>query len=504
MKINWRRQHRWSSLAASFFLLTLCISGIMLNHRAALRDLELSRACLPPRYRFDSWNGGLLRGTFATDSGILIYGTNGIFRCIAPAAPIRGMTEPHGDVYCRDAFQSVRPGPCDGDIRDFNAGLPPAAGRRNVRAVARSRDTLYAATTEGLYCLRDGLWRPVALPMEDGETLSDLTVRGDTLIALGRSAVYISGVGRLQLPPPRGGAPRTTAFRLVWLLHCGQLFGTPGKLVADAVALVFVFLIVSGLSVFAMKKAKKKKCGLTLKLWLKTHRKIGAGTFAITAVVCLTGWCLRPPVMVPLALCRVPAASGTENPWRDRLRMIRYDRDMRQWLISTSEGFFATPSLDVPATRLKVQPPVSVMGLNVFEKQPDGQWLCGSFSGLYRWDVGKETVTDCLTGRPADLRPGPPFGKTAVSGYSHDFGPQIIVTYDNGTDRLPMPAHMSTLPMSAWNIALEAHTGRIFFGNGATWFYIFIVGAITFWALLTGYMLHRRRAPHRRCCRTMK
>lgn len=82
----------------------------MLNHRAALRDLELSRACLPPRYRFDSWNGGLLRGTLATDSGILIYGTNGIFRCIAPAAPIRGMTEPHGDVYCRDAFQSVRPG----------------------------------------------------------------------------------------------------------------------------------------------------------------------------------------------------------------------------------------------------------------------------------------------------------------------------------------------------------------------------------------------------------
>lgn len=35
----------------------------MLNHREAVADINVSRKWLPAGYRFEAWNGGLLRGT---------------------------------------------------------------------------------------------------------------------------------------------------------------------------------------------------------------------------------------------------------------------------------------------------------------------------------------------------------------------------------------------------------------------------------------------------------
>ena len=82
MKINWRSQHKWSSLAVCFLLLTMCLSGVVLNHRDLVRDYGVSRVLLP-HYRHSNWNGGLLRGSLpAADSSVivLLYGTGGIYR----------------------------------------------------------------------------------------------------------------------------------------------------------------------------------------------------------------------------------------------------------------------------------------------------------------------------------------------------------------------------------------------------------------------------------------
>lgn len=81
----------------------------------------------------------------------------------------------------------------------------------------------------------------------------------------------------------------------------------------------------------------------------------------------------------------------------------------------------------------------------------------------------KGLVADYEAGEPADLKPGPPFGKRAVSGYSAYFatGP-LVVTYDRGCTGLTQPEEPATLPMPLWNVALEVHTGRIYFGNSAT------------------------------------
>lgn len=487
MRINWRRQHRWSSLAVMVFLALLCVSGIMLNHREALAGCEVSRAALPPFYRFHDWNGGLMRGTLRLEERagaglVAVYGVNGIW-----------LTDSCGERFT-----------------DFNAGIPGAAAYRNIRGMVQMQDsTLFALGTEKLYRMEPGSerWREARVPMRVSGGLTDVACRGDSLVILSRNGLYVavSPWNEFRYMELEGSedvdSSRTTAFRAVWDMHSGRMFGTPGILAVDAIALVLLFLCLGGLAlamfpsiIRRMKRVENKR---SLAKWmkgaLKRHRKTGVVTFALTALVCLTGWCLRPPLLIALVKTGVPAGAQA-NPWHDKLRMVRYDEEGGRWLLSTTEGFFTLDSLEGKPRRIRTQPPVSVMGLNVWSRLEDGAWLCGSFSGMYRWDMEQGLVTDYETGEPADLKPGPPFGKRAVSGYSDDFatGP-LVVTYDGGCTGLTQPEELATLPMPLWNVALEVHTGRIYFGNSATYFFIFIVGGLTLWCLLSGLMAARWR-----------
>ena len=109
------------------------------------------------------------------------------------------------------------------------------------------------------------------------------------------------------------------------------------------------------------------------------------------------------------------------------------------------------------------------MGLNVLQQNKDGKWYCGSFSGLFVWDRVKGTTVDYSTGKAALKNAGAPFGKKAIAGMSQDFSDTpVIAEYNEGTDFAPQPAYMNQLPMSLWNVALEAHSGRIFIGSIAT------------------------------------
>ena len=62
-KITWRKQHKWLGIGMSFFILMFCLSGILLNDRSLIKDVDVNRKYLPSRYEFKNWNGGLLRGT---------------------------------------------------------------------------------------------------------------------------------------------------------------------------------------------------------------------------------------------------------------------------------------------------------------------------------------------------------------------------------------------------------------------------------------------------------
>ena len=173
--------------------------------------------------------------------------------------------------------------------------------------------------------------------------------------------------------------------------------------------------------------------------------------------------------------------------------MIAYDDTCHDWLLSTSEGFYSVNLQQGTAKKIDSAPPVSVMGLNVLQKDDAGRWLCGSFSGLFIWDRQHHTSTDYFTGKPAPKRQGPPFGKKAIAGMSQDFSSPVIVEYDEGSSFATQPTEMNQLPMSLWNVALEVHSGRIFIGSIATYIFIFVMGLLAIWCLWSGYRIRIKR-----------
>lgn len=479
MRLNsWRKHHKWLGIGFCFFMLMFCASGIILNHRTVFADVNIGRKWLPSRYEFRDWNGGLLRGTLKVGDRVVLYGNGGLF-----ASDSTGR-----------AFE------------DFNEGLPTGADFRQMRGAVSTPDGMFAVSGMGLY-RRNGQkpWTGVALPTEDGERLTDVAMRGDTLIVLSRDHAYTSrppyaNFRRTEIKAPTDYDGKVTAFRTVWLLHSGELLGTAGRIIVDGIAIVIAILCITGILFWLLPKAvrrgaKRLKAGI--KWSLTVHDKVGRYTIVLTLLLCITGWCLRPPVMLPLVKNRVPAAPGTtldsDNPWKDKLRMVRYDSEVGDFLLSTSEGLFSLKDIDSTPVRVEGAPPVSVMGMNVFQKDDSGLWLCGSFSGLYVWDRESGIARDYFTHELAPERQGMPFGKRAISGFAADFkcGPFAVEYYD-GTHAIGQPDELRQLPMSLWNVALEVHSGRLYMGTVATFVFVFIAGLLAVWCLWSGYKIRRK------------
>lgn len=491
-KTTWKKHHKWSGIICCFFLLMFCLSGIVLNHRAIVSDINVGRNRLPARYHFNSWNGGLLRGTTPyidkdSTARVLIYGTGGIWLTDSAAS----------------------------SVSDFNRGLPSGADHRQIKNVVETEDKdLFAVSIFGLYRynVEDGAWRAVTLPKDEDELLTDTECHSDTLIVAGRSHLYLSVAPyrlfeKIQVKAPYGYRNEVSLFRSVWMLHSGELFGMPGRIIADIIALILIALCITGLLFWLLPEymRRRRSEGKNTPVAQKTtrfsylwHERMGRTTIVLTLFIAITGWCLRPPLMIPLALTKAPAVPGSKldcpNPWNDKLRMIRYDDACDDWLLSASEGFYSLKHLHDTPVKISHTPPVSVMGLNVFQKDESGMWLCGSFSGMYVWDRQNHTAKDYFTNEAATDKAGPPFGKKAISGYSHDFaGKKFAVEYYNGTDEIQQPPKLETLPMSLWNVALEVHTGRIYIGDAATYFFIFIIGICAIWCLWSGWKLRKRK-----------
>ena len=191
------------------------------------------------------------------------------------------------------------------------------------------------------------------------------------------------------------------------------------------------------------------------------------------------------------------------------------------WLLAASSGIYAFPAFGEQPKKLDNTPPVSVMGLNVWQQTGPNQWVVGSFSGIYGWDLSDGSVTDYDTGLPLDEMGGygrrggggrPTFGNP-VSGFSTDFaqGP-VVFDYGRGArlaDNPDMPFESMTEVfardgrISFWHFCLELHVGRLYrsFLFAFTDFYIFLSGLSMFLVVLSGYIVYRRkhrRKPRRR------
>lgn len=540
---TWKKYHRWLGLVLSVFMLVFCVSGIILNHREVFSGCEVSRKWLSASYHIKNFNNGVVKGTVVKKSAahslssencdsVLAYGCAGVF-----------LTDSRLSTW-----------------QDFNAGLPESIDERNVRHVVKAKDgSLWCAALRDVYRYDENShrWKKVELPGNE-ERIMDVALAKDsmTVVALTRSRVFtivpfvqygeIVKIGKSSsetyrveskiIPAPKKYEPKTTLFKLVWHLHSGEFFGLPGKLVVDAIALVLIVLSITGILLFILPygirrakklaaKARMKRLGKQFAWNMKWHNKIGYVTIVLTLWIAITGMCLRPPLMVPLVLSKLPQAVGEDgNVWQDKLRAIRWDAVQGDWLVSTSEGFLRVDEDFSQAPKMLPDdecPKLSPMGVTVFESDGKGGWIVGSFRGIYRWNPVNHSlnqILDYFTGKPSEETSMIPISDNLVCGYSEDFlgGKPLVFDFAKGVEDAKGQAvalcndepktsrneeSMSdliceTAPMSLWNVALELHVGRCYspFLGPLSDLFVFLSGLLITLVLLSGYIIsHRRR-----------
>lgn len=540
---TWKKYHRWLGLVLSVFMLVFCVSGIILNHREVFSGCEVSRKWLPASYYIKNFNNGVVKGTVVKKSAahslssencdsVLAYGCAGVF-----------LTDSRLSTW-----------------QDFNAGLPESIDERNVRHVVKAKDgSLWCAALRDVYRYDENShrWKKVEMPGNE-ERIMDVALAKDsmTVVALTRSRVFtivpfvqygeIVKIGKSSsetyrveskiIPAPKKYEPKTTLFKLVWHLHSGEFFGLPGKLVVDAIALVLIVLSITGILLFILPygirrakklaaKARMKRLGKQFAWNMKWHNKIGYVTIVLTLWIAITGMCLRPPLMVPLVLSKLPQAVGEDgNVWQDKLRAIRWDAVQGDWLVSTSEGFLRVDEDFSQAPKMLPDdecPKLSPMGVTVWESDGKGGWIVGSFRGIYRWNPENHSlnqILDYFIGKPSEETSMIPISDNLVCGYSEDFlgGKPLVFDFAKGVEDAKGQAvalcndepkksrneeSMSdliceTAPMSLWNVALELHVGRCYspFLGPLSDLFVFLSSLLITLVLLSGYIIsHRRR-----------
>ena len=557
---TWKKYHRWLGLVLSVFMLVFCVSGIILNHREVFSGCEVSRKWLPASYHVKNFNNGVVKGTVvknqktASDSTeqSLAVEKNPSVHANSSESPDSVLVYGCAGVFLTDSRLST--------WQDFNAGLPESIDERNVRHVVKAKDgSLWCAALRDVYRYDENShrWKKVELPGNE-ERIMDVALAKDsmTVVALTRSRVFtivpfvqygeIVKIGKSSsetyrveskiIPAPKKYEPKTTLFKLVWHLHSGEFFGLPGKLVVDAIALVLIVLSITGILLFILPygirrakklaaKARMKRLGKQFAWNMKWHNKIGYVTIVLTLWIAITGMCLRPPLMVPLVLSKLPQAVGEDgNVWQDKLRAIRWDAVQGDWLVSTSEGFLRVDEDFSQAPKMLPDdecPKLSPMGVTVWESDGKGGWIVGSFRGIYRWNPVNHSlnqILDYFTGKPSEETSMIPISDNLVCGYSEDFlgGKPLVFDFAKGVEDAKGQAvalcndepktsrneeSMSdliceTAPMSLWNVALELHVGRCYspFLGPLSDLFVFLSGLLITLVFLSGYIIsHRRR-----------
>jgi len=458
----WRKYHKWAGIGLSFFLLLFALSGIVLNHREAFSSIDIPRSLLSSSYQYHNWNNAALRGGIDLDSTRTLY---------------------YGNVGC---WEYSKP---DDRWSDYNTGFPKGSDNRKISKVIKTNNKrLFAGTLFGLYEYRNDQWEKISLGLKH-ERITDLIEVDDQLHILTRSELGLLDLTRKQLhfsylPTPAGYQKTSSLFKTIWLLHSGEILGLTGKIIVDLIALIFLFLLVTGIIWFIspaqIKRAKKrmKKTVYQKKAFrfsVKWHNKLGFYFIAFMVFTTFTGIFLRPPLLIAIANAQVKSIPytmlDTPNAWYDQLRAIRFNSHHQMYFVSTAKGMFALTSDQKEMVPVPHQPPVSVMGINVFEEQSTDRYLVGSFSGLYLWNPIEQTTHHAFTGQiyrpPTGM--ARPIGEHMAAGYYADHHHSYYYDYNTGAHALNkgsfpvMPDEIKEAsPLSLWNLALEIHTGRIF------------------------------------------
>lgn len=403
----------------------------------------------------------------------------------------------------------------------FNHGFPNGIDKRKIYSLKQFNNHLAAATHFGLYITgkEQISWKKVHLPVRE-QRLTDLAIKGDTLIILSRHYLIktadLISFEPVKLPAPEGYERKAGLFNTLWELHSGELFGMAGRLFVDLLGITVIWLSVSGLlhfffpGIIRRRKQKNGNAGGLIQAKqfnLHWHNVIGYLAILFLIINTTAGMFLRPPLLIPIATKQVGIIPYThldnDNPWHDKLRRVIWNEKLEAYILSTSDGFYAAgEELSKPLVPVLSQPPVSVMGLNVLEPMGPTTYLAGSFTGLFVWDVADGRVYDFVSGKPVTgvIAAGRPIGTHMAAGWVSTTGGRAWwFDYNLGAvglnDKFPFPGMppemMKAAPISWWNAALEIHTGRIF-EHLIGPFYILIVplaGLCMIMVLISGFFI---------------
>lgn len=495
-----RKYHKWLGIGITLFILLYALSGIILNHRQWVANVDVSRNILPDEYKYKNWNSAAIKGTLKINNdSILAYGNVGIW-----------LTDSSFSKYT-----------------DFNQGIPKGIDHRKSYKLYFSKDkALLAGNLFSLYQynFKDKQWNAIH---SFDHTIMDITQKQDTLLVLTRSFLYkttnLKDFDELTIPSPIGYNNKISLFKTLWIIHSGEILGHSGKLFTDFMGLVFIFLSITGLIYFLAphiikrKRKKDKSIKKIIKLnrfSLKWHNKLGWILLVFLVITTITGMFLRPPLLIAIMNGEVNKIPGTiiDNPnaWYDKLRRIHYSDSSGMYTFATIDGIYSiNAEFKGEAQAPSAQPPISVMGVNVFEQIAPNNFLVGSFEGLFIWNSLTGIVWDFIEQKPYQptLRRGAPIGRHMVAGYTNDFsGGPIFYDYNSGAKALlhnneieSMPDEIKQQKMSLWNFALEIHTMRIF-NSIIGMFYLLIVplsGLTILFVLISGFIVwlkvHRKK-----------
>jgi len=496
---NWtkffKKHHKWPSLVLTFFILLFALSGIVMNHRETFSTVDVNRNYLGSEYQYTNWNKAAVKSGLQIEGDTsLIYGNVGVWKTT-------------------DNFNS---------FESFNQGFPEGIDNCKIEKLFRTTSgELYAGTLLGLYAYEDDAWVKVDLPVSEKRVVDLLEVKGEFYV-LTRSHLLkrnSTGFKIINLLPRSDHDGKISLFKTLWEVHSGEAFGLIGKLFVDFIGLIFILLSISGIIYFIypkwMKRLKAKGHGVNkkakfLKFNLKWHNRLGYWMIVFLILSALTGMFLRPPLLISIVNAKVDKLPYTHlddpNPWYDQLRRITYDEDLDRVLLASNEGIYYTDDFfETAPVSFSSQAPISVMGVNVFEVIKPGQYLVGSFSGLFYWIPEQNLIFDYFTKKPhvPVKTMGPPISSHPIAGYLRDAdGREFVFDYNLGvgnmtdaTHFVTMPQKIQEAPISLWNLCLEIHTGRIYqyiFGK----FYILFIplaGLTILWILITGLVLYLKR-----------
>jgi hypothetical protein len=490
--LKWfKKYHKWPGLIFALFILLFSVSGIIMNHRSIFSSVDVNRKWLPGNYEYNNWNMAAVKSAVKLpDDSLLVFGNIGIWKT--------------------DSSFST--------FRDFNKGFPNGIDNRKIYSLLHTQShRLLAGTLFGLYEYDNG-WKKVNIPVNE-ERIVKIIQKNDSLLVMTRSYLLLANINDKKLNlriinvlAGEDSGDKVGLFRTIWVIHSGEIYGMAGKLLVDLIGLIFIFITLSGIFYWLaphllkrVKESSKSSIKRLNRFSIRWHNSLGYWSVLILLLTSITGIFLRPPFLISIANAEVSKIKYSKlddpNTWDDKFRDLIYDEDLKRYVVATSDGiYYSDDEFRTVLRKYAVQPPVSIMGINVFEKMTTGEYLVGSFSGIYQWIPDERIIIDYFTKLPyaVSSQNGSPFGAVSVSGFiGKPDGNQFMFDYDGGAIRLgkagifpQMPVEIiKKCPISLWNTSQEIHTGRIWeFLLGP--FYILIVpltGLASVLILVTGF-----------------